>query len=375
MQQFFNPKSRCVRLMPEPRQAETEELNTVNTTRMNHEDMYNFNIAMTKLIYPSQNINWRPNAVILVPGDKWQYSLCASSIVHFPINAPIIFTERNYLPEISIKEIQRMGPTGNEVPAQVLIAGPVSRSVENMLKMAGLTVYRITDTEDIYKSCIETADFRLNEIPSASEEGRKDIIVISGQDYSEGIIASFYAAHKGTPIILVEHSSVPEPVMNFINNNKDKNYYILGNEKTVSSEVEDEIRGIIDENVIRISASSPYTISVKFAEYASEVDTFGWKHNTNDGWAFAFGELKRWYNIVSANLLAHLGKHTPLLLTDKNYLPDAVTEYVVRVNPKKEMPSMPPYMHAYVLGSFNDISHDVQVEIEKVLDVDGKMEY
>jgi putative cell wall-binding protein len=375
MQQFFNPKSGCVRLTPEPRQAETEEQNTVNTTRMNHEDMYSFNIAMTKMIYPSQNIYWRPNAVILAPGDRWQYSLCASSVVHFPINAPIMFTERNYLPEISIREIQRMGPTGNEVPAQVLIIGPVSRSVENMLKMAGLTVYRITDTEDVYESCVETADFRLNEIPSASEEGRKDIIVISGQDYSEGITASFYAAHKGTPIILVEQGAVPETVKNFINNNKDKNYYILGNEKTVGSEVEEEIRSMIDGNVIRISASNPYTISVKFAEYASEVDTFGWKHNTNDGWAFAFGELTRWYNIISANLLAHLGKHTPLLITHKNYLPDAVTEYVVRVNPEKEMVAMPPYMHSYVLGSFNDISLEVQVEIEKVLDVAGKMEH
>jgi hypothetical protein len=285
-----------------------------------------------------------------------------------------MFTERNYLPEISIREIQRMGPTGNEVPAQVLIIGPVSRSVENMLKMAGLTVYRITDTEDVYESCVETADFRLNDIPSASEEGRKDIIVISGQDYSEGITASFYAAHKGTPIILVQQSVVPETVKNFINNNKDKNYYILGNEKTVGSEVEEEIRSMIDGTVIRISASNPYTISVKFAEYESDVDKFGWKHNTNDGWAFAFGELKAWYNIVSANLLAHLGKHTPLLLTDKNHLPDAVTEYVVRVNPEKEMVAMPPYMHAYVLGSINDISHDVQVEIEKVLDVAGKME-
>lgn len=375
MQQFFNPKPGCVRIMPEPRQAEVEEQNTVNTTRMNHEDMYSFNIAMTKLIYPSQNIHWRPNAVILVPSDKWQYSLCASSVVHFPINAPIMFTERNYLPEVSIREIQRMGPTGNEVPAQVLIVGPVSKSVENILKMSGLSVYRITDAEDAYESCIETAYFRLNEFPSESEEGRKDIIVISGQDYSEGITASFYAAHKGTPIILVEQNVVPEPVMNFINNNKDKNYYILGTEKTVGSEVEEEIRSIIDGNVIRISASNPYTISVKFAEYASDVDTFGWKHNTNDGWAFAFGELNRWYNIVSANLLAHLGKHTPLLITHEIYLPDAVAEYVIRVNPKKDMPSMPPYMHSYILGSFDDISHDVQVEIEKVLDVDGKKEH
>lgn len=370
--QFFNPKSGCVRLTPEPRQAEAEEQNTVNTTRMNHEDMYSFNIAMTKLIYPSQNISWRPNAVILAPGDKWQYSLCASSVVHFPINAPIMFSERNYLPEISIKEILRMGPTGNGVPAQVLIAGPVSPSVENILKMSGLTVYRITDAEDVYQSCVETADFRLNEIPSASEEGRKDIIVISGQDYREGIPASFYAAHKGTPIILVEQDAVPEPVMNFISSNKDKNYYILGNEKTVGSKVEEKIRGMIGKDVIRISANSPYTLSVKFAEYASEVDTFGWKHNTNDGWAFSFGELRRWYNIVSACLLAHVGKHTPLLLTDKNYLPDAVSEYVLRVNPQKDIPSMPPYMHSYILGSLNDITHDVQVEIEKVLGVAGK---
>ncbi|QGU95384.1 hypothetical protein GOM49_10040 [Clostridium bovifaecis] len=64
-------------------------------------------------------------------------------------------------------------------------------------------------------------------IPSTSEEGNKDIIVISGQDYNEGITSAFYAAHKGTPILFVQQNKIPNSIKSFISNNTNKNYYIF----------------------------------------------------------------------------------------------------------------------------------------------------
>lgn len=130
---------------------------------------------------------------------------------------------------------------------------------------------------------------------------------------------------------------------------------------------------MIDGKVERISGSDPYSISVNFAKYQSPTDNFGWKHNKKDGWAFTYGEPGKWYNIISAALLAHLGKHTPLLLTGRYNLPAIVGDYVVSVNPDKPIPAIPPHMHGYVLGGFNDISLNAQVEIEKVTDIKGKM--
>lgn len=353
----------------------TNVINTTNTTRINHEDLYYYNVSVSNLVYPSKNISWRPNAVILVPSDKWQYGLCASSLVHFPINAPIFFTERNFMPSIVLNEILRLDPTGEDVPAKVLIAGPVSQGVENYLKSYGLTTYNVTNAEDVNQACADIGNFRLNVVPPTSEEGIKDIIVISGQYYGEGIPAAFYAAHMGTPIILVQHDSIPQSIQSFIYNNRNKNYYLLGSEITIGQNVEQQISNMINGSVNRISGNSPSEISVNFAKFESQIDNFGWKHNKNDGWAFSFGELSKWYHIISSVLLAHLGKHTPLLIADRDYLPDVVKEYVINVNPHKMMPYMPPYMHAYILGSFSDISHETQVEIEKITNIMSKMEH
>ncbi|MEL7647681.1 MAG: cell wall-binding repeat-containing protein [Sedimentibacter sp.] len=348
---------------------------TVNTTRVNYDDMYYFNVAVSNVVYPSTNIDWRPHAVILVPSDMWQYGTCASSIVHFPVNAPVLFTERNFMPPVIINEILRLDPSGEDVPAKILIAGPVSKGVEDYIRTFGLTTYRITSSEDVFSACAEMADFRLNLVPPTSEEGKNDVMVISGENYAEGIISVFYAAHKGTPIIIVGQNNIPLPIQNFISRNQNKNYYIIGSAFTVSEIVESQIRSMIQGNVSRISGYDPFSISVNFSRYESPVDSFGWKHNKSGGWAFSYSDLSKWYHILSGVLFAHLGKHTPLLLVTANTLPDVVRNYVLSINPDKEMPDMPPYMHAYILGSFYDISHDTQVEIEKIMDMQSKMEH
>ncbi|QGU95385.1 hypothetical protein GOM49_10045 [Clostridium bovifaecis] len=63
-----------------------------------------------------------------------------------------MFTER-YQPVITLNEILRLNPTGEKVSAKVLIIGRISQMVENQLRMAGLTTYRITSSEDVYKAC------------------------------------------------------------------------------------------------------------------------------------------------------------------------------------------------------------------------------
>lgn len=348
---------------------------TANTTRVNFDDIFAYNVAVTNIIYPSSNISWRPNAVIMVPYDRWQYGVCASSIVHFPINAPIMFTDRNFIPPIILNEILRLSPTGDNVPAQILVVGPISSSIENALMALGFSTYRITAFEDVYRACYDIIDFRFNVVPSESEIGKKDVMVISGEDYSEGIPAAFYAAHMDVPIILVQQNSIPQPIQNFILSNRGKNYFIVGSTRTVSENVEAQIRNSITGTIHRISGNDPYTIAINFARYQSPVDDFGWKNNTRNGWAFSFGELSKWHHLISSVMFAHLSKHTPLLLVDRNSMPASVREYVTSVNPSKEMAHMPPYMHSYILGSFSDISHETQVAVEEVMDIMSKMEH
>lgn len=348
---------------------------TLNTTRVDFDDMYRYNIAVTNMVYPETNVSWRPRAVILVPSDTWQYSVFASSVVHFPINAPILFTERNFMPPLILNEILRLAPTGQNVPAQVLIIGPISQGIEYVLMNSGLSTYRITSSEDIYTACAETVEFRFNVVPSISEFGRKTIMVVSGQDYSEGICATYYAAHADIPIIMVQRDSIPNAIINLIQNNRGINYYIVGSQLTVSQNVENQLRNLVGGNVARIEGYDPISISVNFAKYQSPFENFGWNHNSRNGWAFTFGQLTKWYHIIPGNLFAHLGKHTPLLLVNTDNLPAVVRDYLIGVNPYNPMAHLPPYMHGYILGSFSDISHKTQVDIESVMNIGAKIEH
>ncbi|KZL91464.1 hypothetical protein [Clostridium magnum] len=71
---------------------------------------------------------------------------------------------------------------------------------------------------------------------------------------------------------------------------------------------------------------------------------------------------------------AHIGKHTPLLLTGNNMVPSVVEEYIKSVKPipPKDMPR-PPFMHGFILGDISYITYPAQVMINKILSIDHEM--
>ncbi|OJF17398.1 MAG: hypothetical protein A6D91_10225 [Bacillaceae bacterium G1] len=93
----------------------------------------------------------------------------------------------------------------------------------------------------------------------------------------------------------------------------------------------------------------------------------GWGRNQpNAGASFSFGTIRAWPKTVAGLLLAHQGKHTPLLLIHPRRVPSAVRRYLEALNPVKPRPE-PPFMHGFVLGSTHDIPFDVQVALEEQL--------
>lgn len=77
---------------------------------------------------------------------------------------------------------------------------------------------------------------------------------------------------------------------------------------------------------------------------------------------------------VAAVLFAHMGKHTPLLLSEKDMIPTVVENYIksVKPTPPKDMPH-PPFMHGFILGDTSYITYPSQVMIESTLSIDNEM--
>lgn len=342
-------------------------IDTVNTTRILGNNAFTFNNYVTKVIYPSSKVKWRPNAIILVPLTSYHYGLLASPLIHFPINAPLIFTNANYLLQETFNEIIRLSPTGKNVPAKILIVGPVSQIIEWQLLNAGLSAIRITGNDPIHAAS-EAMEFRYEMTPE-SREGRENIMIVSANDYKECIPASYYSAHMGVPILFTYRDELPWVTKEKLIKYNDKNVFIIGGEQTISNHVLNEIGHIVKANVDRIGGNTSYEVAVNFSKYYSQESMFGWNINTKGGWAFCFGTSNNWTYNLAACTFAHLGKHSPLLYTEPFIIPKETSNYILSVKPVENHPPKPEFMHGFVLGGFYQIPSDMQIQLEEMLNV------
>lgn len=345
----------------------TPAIDTVNTTRVLGDVPLTFNTYVTKVIYPSPKVKWRPNAIILVPLTSYHYGLLASPLIHFPINAPLIFTNANYLSQETFNEIIRLSPTGKDVPAKILIVGPIAPIIEFQLLNAGLSTIRITGNNPIIAAS-EAMEFRYKMAPE-SMESNENIMIVSANNYTESIPAAYYSAHMGVPILFTYRDKLPEITKQKLIKYNNKNIFIIGGEQAISDEVFNEIQAIAKSKVDRIGGSTCYEVAVNFSKYYSQESMFGWNINTKGGWAFCFGTPNNWAYNLAACIFAHLGKHSPLLYIEPFGIPNATRDYILSVKPVEKPMPKPPFMHGFVLGGFHQISTDMQIELEETLNI------
>lgn len=343
----------------------SQAVDTADTTRVLGSNPIEFNTYVTKMIYPSPEVEWRPNAIILVPLTTYHYGLLASPIIHFPVNAPLMFTDPNYLyPEI-YNEIVRLSPTGKNVPAKIIIVGPVSYYVEMQLRNAGFSTIRILGADPV-STAGEAMEFRYR-IPPESMEGLENIMVVPYESPIGCIHAAYFSAHMGVPILFTFNDRLPAVTRQKINKYNDKNVFVIASERSVSNQVINEIKAVSKGKVDRIGGNTPYDCAINFAKYHSEEGMFGWNINTRDGWSFCLGTPNNWADNLSACIFAHLAKHTPLLYIEPDGVPEIVKHFILSVHPLEKHPPKPPFMHGFILGGPERITHKAQVELEEVL--------
>jgi len=198
----------------------------------------------------------------------------------------------------------------------------------------------------------------------------KNIMIVSSEDYNEGLSACAMAAHMGEPILFATGNVLPSYTRSVIQKTQNASVYIIGSTNTISNEVEQEIQNLNVKFLDRISGSNPYDIAVNFAKYKSPAGDFGWGRTEKEGHAFTFTSVSSPFDSVSGSLFAHLGKHTPILVVSKNKLPGITYNYIESVKPIPSPEPHPPFMHGWVIGCEDTISTKTQLEIERALSVD-----
>ncbi|WP_419879523.1 cell wall-binding repeat-containing protein [Brevibacillus centrosporus] len=340
--------------------------NTVDTTRIWGDDDLDVMINALQMAYPGfprTTVSWKPNALVLAPSTSFPFAFTASSLVHHPNNAPIILVPER-LTEALTNEILRLHPEGKDVPAQVFLVGPISEAVERQVRTLGLSTERIGN-QNPYDTSVAVSNYRLA-YPPMSEQGRNNLFLLSGETFSESMFAPNYAMHKGLPVLLTKRTELPPSVLRFLTEHQRMNVYLVGSESAISREVEAAVRRTMKGEVVRITGNSPYEISINFSRFFDPRTEVGWNRSQPErGDAFSFVPASAWRLAVFSGTFSHLGKHAPLLLTERDQLPRVVLNYLHHLNPPRRGSTQPPYMHGYVLGNFDAVPYQTQVNIEE----------
>jgi len=348
---------------------------TANTVRIEGKDLYETCTSISQIVYPSTFRGDRPNAVILVRSDKVQDAMLAARVSHDPINAPILFTKKNSIPESTLKEIERLNPEGLFVDgnAKIILIGDIGEEIKNTLNKKNLK-YRHIKGKDVYDLSLNIDNYL-----AAFQGDHKDVVIIAPiEKPAYSLAQASWNAHNGDGFFFVEKNKVPEPVKKALKARYGGAYiYILGDKIHISNKVKKELAKY--GHVERIpGGENIYNQAVSFATYKDVGKNFSWwfhKKSRDFGWGitqpghnFIFVNPDNWQVAVASSLLSHKGKHAPILLVYKNSIPENLKDYLYTIKPSYISSQEISNNHGWIIGNSDYISDINQVKIDSLLE-------
>jgi hypothetical protein len=362
---------------------------TKTTTRIYGANPYEEAVSVTQHIWPAalpesapNLVPDRPRAVTLVTTDDPLTAITATPIIHFPDDAPILYVNNNGVPNITLNEIKRLGPSGidrfNHVQA-FLVGAAANSGVENQLKAIGVKYVTVTgsdiptlaDNVDKLYGSIQNPD---TGIP-VMDSGVENVVIGSTDAYQFVLPATHWVSHMATGLFWVSKNSVPQATIDALQRRNGKaRIYLFGGPNEISSSIANTlakygtvIRVTNDDAVAYNSppADTPEETAIAFSKMWDSAGEMGWKI-TGPGHGFTLVNVNDWAGAVASSPLSHLGFHAPLLFTNSaTTLPSDVDAYFKSVEPTfLNTPADGPYNMTYTIGSWNQISWPQELQVE-----------
>ncbi|OUM88661.1 MAG: hypothetical protein BAA01_03250 [Bacillus thermozeamaize] len=197
--------------------------------------------------YPSGS-----NTVIVARSDDFADGL-AASVLAGALNAPVLLTKSNDLPQATADVIKKLGAK------KVIVLGSekaISKNVEDALKNAAGEVERIGGADRV-----ETAVKIAQKAKSSAEVA----FIVNGWTYADAMTAGAAAFAKGYPVLAVKANELPAAVKDALKALNVKQVVIVGGESVVSAKVAQDIAAA-GVQVSRIAGSDRVETSVEFAK-------------------------------------------------------------------------------------------------------------
>lgn len=302
---------------------------TKNTTRINTSDPVQAAVLVSQTLWTAQTKNNRPSSVVLTDVSNWQIAAASTDLIHHPSNGPVLFITKDGVPEATLAELKRLNPLGAEGNngIQVVLVGPVAGNVEEQLKKLELKVDTIEGDEPA--AVAEAIDAYY---AKASGELPESVIIGSMDSPEYTLPAVNWIAHMPEPLLYVSKNEIPDPTSAALKKRSgNAAIYLLGSESIISADVEEQLKAF--GTVTRISGKDAFENAIAFATFKDSTNGFGWGITT-PGHNLSLLTTDSTMLAVAAAPFSHLGKHAPLIFTDKDGLPDSVMEYMMTLQPK-----------------------------------------
>jgi len=387
--------------VPPPGEPTLKTLDTKTTTRLWGTDPYSEAVAITQHLWtaarptdaPGENDNVpdRPWGVILVTADDPLTAISAVPLVHFPIDAPILYVTKAGIPDVTLEELKRLGDTGIgrasdlDVIAVGEAANPGVLQQLDALKLkhdqiTADSIPELANKIDAYYGNIQNADTgvpTMGGVASDPGNGIMDVMVGSTKDWHYILPATHWASHMPTGLLWVTDSEIPKPTIEALKRRDGRaRIYVWGGPDQVSPKIVRElakygtVTRIDNDNAIVFNDSpknDPITEAIAFAKMSDPAGMVGW-NITGPGHGFTLVNWNDWQGAVASAPLSHMGFHAPLLLTDDaGTLPPAVATYLKSVAPTfLDSPAEGPYNMTYIVGDFSKISWAEQAHVDYI---------
>ena len=269
--------------------------------------------------------------VIVVNAQKYADALSATTLSDGKYS--ILYTEKDSLPTATRNEIQRLNPV------EVYLLGgkqSISSGIENILKKYSNKVTRIAG-RDRYETSAKVA----------AMSKKKNVVIASGENFSDPLYASSYAYSNNAKILLSSGKTLSRQTRDYLLRNKSSigKVTVVGGGQSISSATVRYIQSVTSKNVSRISGRNRYDGSVKVANSMNKDKVF-----------IASGE-----DFADALAISPLAQklNAPILLSSRSKLDTSVIAFLN--NFKNSIKDV------YIVGGYRTIDNNVYGTVKNVL--------
>ncbi len=187
---------------------------------------------------------------------------------------------------------------------------------------------------------------------SGWKNGSDIVVIAQGYGYADALCAGPLAKKYNAPIILSKQDGLSDETVSELKRLKASKAFVIGGKASLSDNVESELKNIGISNVERLEGATRYETSVKVAESLGNVDSI--VVASGNGYA----------DSLSIAPIASK-KGIPILLSQKDSLPDVIENYIKKVNVSK----------SYVIGGTSAISDNIKSSLPNAQRIGGSTRF